>query len=421
MRRRLPYWLGPALALITLGCAGIAALHAITGGRELGDDAPHLVHFVKNPWILWQDHRTVGLSATWGGFPPLLPPLFGALVLPWLAAFPEFGAVRAGALSWTVLALLAFHGFASRVEGLAGKPLSRALWLYALMPIVTAAAVVLPQEESFVSLFAIALCWAAAERRFALVAVLFALSAIAAKVFLLVLVIPLALSSPRPRRNLLLFGFAGVGALGAYLVYHGIRFGQLPLLSYQLQPAGGISIWALLWNLGLEIPQTMLQPLSMLTTGALAVGLCWISRERSLPPSITVSITLWITVLCVSIAMPPYLLWNLPFLLIATTRMNRIGPRWASIGLLFVWCATAYGAKLFRGVQLTLEMNRSTGKDAVAEMFVGALGSDFPYHSAQTFLIGLTVAVGITHVVLLWMTAAPPDKRRLTTESLGAK
>jgi hypothetical protein len=289
------------------------------------------------------------------------------------------------------------------------------------MPIVTAAAVVLPQEESFVSLFAIALCWATAERRFALVAVLFALSAIAAKVLLLVLVIPLALASPRPRRNLLLFAFAGVGTLSTYLAYHGIRFGALPLLSYQLPPAGGISIWALLWNLGLEVPQMMLQPLSVLATGALVLGFCWIARERSLPSSITVAVTLWITVLCVSIAMPPYLLWNLPFLLIATTRIDRIGPRWASIGLLFLWCATAYGAKLFRGIQLTLEMDRSAGKNAVAELFVSALGSDFPYHAAQTFLIGLSVAVGITHAVLLWMTVAPPADRRLTAEPMGLR
>lgn len=417
--------LGPIVTLLILNLTAIAALHAITGGRELSDDAPHLIRFARDPWILLQDHRAAGLSDTWGGFPPLFPPLFATLVLPWLAALPDFGAIRAGVLSWTILALLSFRGFASSVEGLSGEPLRRATWLYALTPLVTAAVAVLPQEESFVSLFAIALCWAARRRRIALVAGLFALSAIAAKVFLLVLVFPIALASSRPLRNLFLFGFVGVGALGAYLAYQGIRFGELPLLSYRLEPAAGISIWALLWNLGLEIPQEVLQPLSLLTTGGLALWLCWLARKRSMPLTHSVTVTLWITILCVAIAMPPYLLWNLPFLLIAITRMDRVGMRWASIGLLFVWSGAAYGAKLFRGVHLTLAMDRSAGKDAVADLFVRALGSDFPYHGAQTFLIALCIAIGITYVAFVWMTAprlsgrGPEEEPHQTQVQLG--
>jgi hypothetical protein len=397
--------LGPIVTLLILNLAVIAALHAITGGRELSDDAPHLIHFVRNPWILWQDPHAAGLSATWGAFPPLFPPLFATLVLPWLAALPEFGAIRAGVLSWTLLAMLSFRAFAARVEGLGERPLRMATWLYALTPLVIAATSVLPQEESFVSLFAIALCWAARRQRLALVAGLFALSAVAAKVFLLVLVFPIALASSRPLRNLFLFGFAGAGALGAYLAYQGIHFGELPLLSYRLEPAAGISIWALLWNLGLKIPQNVLQPLSLLLTACLTLGFCWLARKRSLPLTHSVAVTLWITTLCVAIAMPPYLLWNLPFLLIAITRMDHPGMRWASIGLLFAWCGTAYGAKLFRGVHLTLAMDRSEGKDAVADLLVRVLGSDFPYHAAQTLLIALCVAIGITYVALLWINA----------------
>jgi hypothetical protein len=421
MRRTLSESLGPILTLITVNLAVIAALHAVTGGRELSDDAPHLIHFVRNPWVLWQDHCAAGLSDTWGSFPPLFPPLFATLVLPWLTALPEFVAIRAGVLSWTVVALLAFHGFASRVEGLAGERLRRAIWLYALTPIVTAAATVLPQEESFVSLFAIALCWAARKHQWGWVAALFALSAVAAKVFLLVLVIPLALASPRLYRNLLLFGLAGVGALGAYLAYQGIRFGELPLLGYQLEPAGGISIWALLWNLGLEIPPDVLQPLSLLVTGGLIVGFCWVARKRSLSLNSSVAVTLWITTLCVAIAMPPYLLWNLPFLLIAIMRMERVGLRWASIGLLFAWCGAAYGEKLLRGVHLTLAMDRGGGKDAVADPLVRVLGTNFPYLGAQTLLIAVSVAIGITLVGLLSMTATRVGSGRQERAPVGAK
>jgi hypothetical protein len=397
--------LGPITALLILNLVMIAALHAITGGRELGDDAPHLIHFARNPWILWQDHGAAGLSNTWGGFPPLLPPLFGSAVRPWLAAFPEFVAIRAGVLSWTVVALLFLHRFAWRVEGLPREPLRRALWLYALTPVVTAAAAVLPQEESFVSLFAIALCWAAGKEKPALVAGLFALSAIAAKVFLLFLVVPIALASARPLRNLLLYGSAGVGVLVAYLAYHGIRFGELPLLGYRLEPAAGTSVWALLWNLGVEIPQEVLQPLTLALTGGFALGCCWLARKRSWPLTRAVAVTLWITTLCVAIAMPPYLLWNLPFLAILIARMERAAARWASIALLFAWCGAAYGAKLFRGVHLTLTMDRSPGKDAVADLFVRVLGGEFPFDAAQTALIALCVAIGVAHIALLWMNA----------------
>jgi hypothetical protein len=238
------------------------------------------------------------------------------------------------------------------------------------------------------------------------VAGLFALSALAAKVFLLVLVIPIALASSKPVRNLVFFGLAGAGALGVYLGYHGIRFGEIPLLSYRLEPTAGISIWALLWNLGLEIPQEVLQPLSLFATGSLALGFCWLARKRSLPLTDLVAVTLWITTLCVAIAMPPYLLWNLPFLLIAITRMARAAMRWGSIVLLFLWCGAAYGAKLFHGVYLTLATDRGAGKDAVADLVVRSLGSDFPYPAAQTSLIGVCVAIGIACVALLWMPAA---------------
>ncbi len=69
--------------------------------------------------------------------------------------------------------------------------------------------------------------------------------------------------------------------------------------------------------------------------GASRSGFCWLARKRSLPLAHLGGGNPLDHVLCVAIAMPPYLLWNLPFLLIAITRMDRAVMRWSSIGLLF--------------------------------------------------------------------------------------
>ena len=103
---------------------------------------------------------------------------------------------------------------------------------------------------------------------------------------------------------------------------------------------------------------------------------------------------------------PAYLLWNLPFLLIVFTMLEHAPLRWVYAGLALLWGGIAYAAKLFHGIHLTLAVDRSAGKDAVADLFVRVLGSDFPYHAAQIFSIGLCVAIGITYVVLLWIAAA---------------
>jgi hypothetical protein len=119
-----------------------------------------------------------------------------------------------------------------------------------------------------------------------------------------------------------------------------------------------------------------------------------------------VAATLWIVLLGVSVASPPYLLWNLPFLLLVFTMVEHAPLRWLHAGLIYLWGAIAYAVKLLRGVHLTLVMDRSAGKDAVADLFTRTLGNDFPYLAAQTLLIAFCIAIGVTHVALLWMTAA---------------
>jgi hypothetical protein len=101
--------------------------------------------------------------------------------------------------------------------------------------------------------------------------------------------------------------------------------------------------------------------------------------------------------------------------------MERVGLRWASIGLLFAWCGAAYGEKLLRGVHLTLAMDRGGGKDAVADPLVRVLGTNFPYLGAQTLLIAVSVAIGITLVGLLSMTATRVGSGRQERAPVGAK
>ena len=406
MKNQRPLWLGSMIALIATHLAIAALLANVTGGREIGDDAPHLMAMIRNPLALFSNYQAAGYSNTWGSFPPLLPLFFGLLIRPWLAAGSDFWAIRLGALCWSILALLGFHWLASGVPAVPRRRLRTALWLFALSPPLIGGSAVLPEEEAYVCLFGMLLFAVARQSRWSLLPLLFAATAIAGKYFLLALAIPLALASPRPLRDLTRFVAVPIVVLAAYIIYHQLRFGLMPIFEYELSPAGTISVWALLWNLGFQPPPQLIQTASTLTTGCLVLAFCWLARRRKFPLVVSVAGTLWIVLLSVSVAFPPYLLWNLPFLLIVFAMLESAPLRWVHAGLIYLWGGIAYTSKLFRGVHLTLAMDRSGGKDAVADLLARALGSDFPYHAAQALLTALCVAIGITYVALLWMTAA---------------
>jgi hypothetical protein len=74
----------------------------------------------------------------------------------------------------------------------------------------------------------------ARRNRWDLLPLVFALTAMAGKYFLLVLAIPLALASPRPPRELLRCVLASAAALALYIGYHQLRFGLTPILGYDL-------------------------------------------------------------------------------------------------------------------------------------------------------------------------------------------
>jgi hypothetical protein len=380
----------PAAALIALHLAVTAGLLAATGGHEISDDASHLLRFVREPFVLWRDPGVTGLSGTWASFPPLLPPLFGALVRPWLWLAPEPVALRLGALLWTLLALLGTGWLALRLGGTAEEA-RRAGWLYVAVPLPVLASAVLPQEESYVSLFAVAAVGAAAAGRLGLAAALLAATALAGKVLLLLLAVPLALAGPRPLRSLVALGGVGATGLAAYLGFHALAHGQLPLLGYRLDPIQGVSLASLLRLLGAELPAAT-PLLSSLLAGAAALGWCALGRRRGLDLLPLVAGTLWIAQLLLAVAMPPYLLWNLPFLAVLLARRgDRAGL--AAAGLV-AWVGAAYGAKLSRAVALGLEAPRGAGKSALTRLATGTLGPEFPYHAAQTLLTALCLAIG---------------------------
>ena len=400
---RAPAWLAPAGALCGGSLALAAALAFVTGGRELGDDAPHLLELARSPWILLGPPAASGLPATWQSFPPLLAPLFGLAVRPWLALVPDFWAIRLGALVWALAALAATDGLARRL-GRSDAERRRALWLFALAPSTLAATALLPQEEAYVALFVLALVAAAHAGRYGLAAVLLACAVLAGKIFLAGLALPLAALAPRPVREGVRLGGAVALAEGGWLALQAWRFGGVPLLGYEIDPATSISVFALLADLGLAPGPGATRAVSGALTLAGIAAVSWAGRQRGLPLLHTAALGLLVPLLTLSIAMPPYLLWSLPLVTLAIAGMEaRDGRRAAAV--VVAWGAVAYGCKLLSGVALAAETTRPGGKGAVARLAFAVLGEDFPFRATRTGLLALLIALGASLLILLWRAA----------------
>ena len=396
----IPVWLPASLLLIGLSVGISLAVALVTGGREVGDDAPHLLELVRAPWILWGDPAASGLAPTWQSFPPLLPPLFGLAIRPWLDVLSDFGAIRAGALLWTLGALIGLDAFARRVGGIEKRDRQLLLVGFATLPSVLAAIALLPQEESYVALFAMALVAAHHARRPLLVAALLGLTALAGKVFVLALAAPLAFASVRPWRTLVGYGAAAGFALGGFLALQIVRFGAAPLAGYEVAPSTSVSLWAVLdtfWSLPAGIV-----PLSAVLAGAAILAISAAGRRAGVPVLHLCAIALWCVQLGVAVAMPPYLVWNLPLLLVIAGDPRAGARRWAIVAILYLWGGVAYAAKLLGGVALAVEGGRSAGKTAIADAAVRLLGETFPFGTARTALVALLVVLGIACARLVW-------------------
>jgi hypothetical protein len=393
----------PLAILVTTSLALSLAVFQLSGGREIGDDAAKLIRFARMPFVLWGDYRAAGLYDTWGSFPPLLPLVFGAPVSPWLAVTgSDFWGFRLGILSWAVVALITLHLVLKGEKGIPGARPRSALFVFAVLPSMLGAIAFIPQEEIYVSIYCLALYYFARNEKWTVVFFTLVLTFFAGKYYLLALAVPLALASPRPARNFLLWvGTTGV-LLAAYVSYHKILHGLAPIVSYAVEPDWSVSVWALFWNLGGRLD---LQVIRVLPLGLLAVlipAFCIAARRRGLSLVFSMAGTLYITLLGLSATGPGYVLWNIPLVLICIASMRDVRKRVAMIVLLFLWGAGEWGANFFRGVKLALDSEREAGKTAIAALAERFLGGDFPYHASHVACIALVVAIGLCQLYILW-------------------
>lgn len=404
-----PLWLAPLVVLVALGLALSFLVYRASGGREIADDTGMLVRFAREPFVLWGNYGAAGLRGMWGSFPPLLPLLFGALVRPWLEIAPEFWGFRLGILTWSVVVLLALHFALKREDGVSEGRRRFALLLFAVLPSVLGAIAFIPQEEIYVSLFCLALYAAAAKGRWNLVFILLVLSAFAAKYFLLALAVPLAFKSDAPIRKLALWGGTIFVLLAAYVWYHQALFGLTPIIGHIVDPSGSISIWALIWHLGVVMDPKLAGSLSLALVAALVLGFCFAGRRSGISLRALMAGTIYIALLGLSITVPAYILWNVPLVLICIALMRVRRQVVCAVALLFLWGVGEWGANFFRGVKFALDTDRPEGKEALAKLAERFLGAGFPYHAAHIACIGLVLASGVAQICLLW--AAGKERR----------
>ncbi len=392
----------PVVLLAVISIALTLILYSVSGGKEIADDAPKLIRFVRNPLVLWGDYGAAGVSENWGSFPPLFPLFFSLPVYPWLGLLPDFIGFRLGILLWSIVAMIFLYLVMDRVDRLPGK--RSALMLFALLPSVWGAIALIPQEEIFVSLFVLALYCFARRGWWRQVVFLLILAVFAGKYFLLVLAVPLALASPRPVGYIVTWCGTCLGLLYLYIAYHQRLHGLSPILGHMIAPGSSLSIWALMWNLGLKISPAFVKIASVFLTAGLALLFNWKVRNR-LPLAAIMAGTLYLSLLTISITFPAYVLWAVPIMLVGVAMMERTLHRRIAVIFMFAWGIGEWGANFFRGVALALETDRSAGKSTLADLAGRFLGNDFPYTSGH--LVCLSVVI-ISGLMLLYFLISSP-------------
>ena len=388
--------------LSVISVAGIIAFYRITGGREIADDARMLSRMVFQPFVLWGDYGAAGFSDSWGSFPPLLPFLFGLLTRPWFELFPDFAALRIGVLTWNVVMFMILARFTGRTLGLEEKSVRLILWVFVLLPSVILAIVFIPQEEIYVAIFAIALFAAGIRGRWGMITVLLLLTALAGKYFLLVLIVPLAFASGRPKKNILLWGGLSAAVLGIYVLYHYLAFGLRPILGHVVPYNSSLSVWGLLWNIGLQLEPATVKVVSLPILLAAVLFAGAFANRKGLPLPHSFAVTLYITLALLSITFPAYILWNIPFVLICAAMTRDMRTRAIMIAGAFVWGAGEFGANFCRGVELALSTERGQGKTELALAAQRVFGEDFPWHSFHVACLVIVLVSGAVTASLIW-------------------
>jgi hypothetical protein len=392
----------PLAALTIVSIAGILLLYRLTDGNELADDARKLSEMVLDPLVLWGNYGSAGFSDSWGSFPPLLPLLFGLLTRAWFYFLPGFIAIRMGVLTWTAAVFFILARLMDRTPGIGDKNIRYALRAFALLPSVILTIVVIPQEEIYVAIFSMVLFAAGMRKKWSLVLFLIILTALAGKYFLLVLIVPLAFESGRPKRNIVLWGGVTASILAIYIGYHYLAFGLSPIIGHVVPYDSSLSVWALFWNLGLRLDPGTVKAVSLpiVVAGVLTTGI--VADRKNLPLQHAFAVTLFVTLMLLSITFPGYILWNIPFILICAAMASTSRTRYLILLGAFLWGIGEFGANFFRGVHLALSTERSAGKSVVADAASRALGEGFPWHALQTVCLVLVLLSGMMTAWLIW-------------------
>lgn len=398
----------PSFVLVAVSLAIVASLDRASGGKEIADDVASLSKMVREPFVLWGDYRAAGLSDNWGSFPPLFPPLFSILVAPFMLIAGDFWGFRLGVLCWAVVALVVLDALLVRNRIPAERRMALE-FLFVLLPSLMVTIAVIPEEEIFVSLFVAALFSAGASARWNLVTILFLVSTLAGKYFLLVLVPVLAVWSPSPLRNATIWFGLPLAALAAYAEYHKFSHGIMPIVSHDVNLGSYVSFWALAWNLGLRAPQNLAKILSALLAAAFAVILASRARVSRRPLAMVFSGTMVGSVMLISISAPGYILWGAPIYPVAVGLMEKKVHRLATALLLVLWGLGELGANFFRGVSLALAVDRPEGEERIASVAERLLGSHFPFSAAHIGFLFLVLACGCALVYLFSMAPALED------------
>jgi hypothetical protein len=392
----------PLLVLAGISLAVSALVSSATGGQEIADDAPHFLEFARSPLVLWESYKASGMGSQWGSFPPLLPLLFGSPIRPWTAFLPDFWAIRVGVLTWTWIVGLGLLLVLVRVERLPRPGVRLAVWSFALLPSVWGAVAMIPQEEIYVAGFVLATYAAARTGRWGLVGWLLILTALAAKYFVLIMLVPLALASPRPIWNAGRWGAGVAAALLAYVAYHKLRWDLMPIWDYTLSPSGYLSMWSLLWELGVQPPVRLIGFLGTGLTSSGVLAMCLVAWRQGVPLPYMMAMTLYGTLLTISITAPAYALWAAPIALICVARTRDLRTRVLTLGLMVAWAGAEWGVNFSRGVALALGTPRGPAKSAIAAAAQRLLGEDFPFSGVQLALLFAISAIGLALVAVMW-------------------
>lgn len=403
---RRPAWLVPLVALCGISLLSAGALHAVTGGREIADDAPALLDLARRPLVLFSSYIEARTGTNWGSFPPLLPLAFGALVRPWTAVASDFWAIRLGVLAWTAVLLVVLERVLARDPATSPSRTREALFVFALLPSVWGPVALLPQEESYVALFPLALYAAARTDRFARVPVLLVATALAAKYFVLVLVAPLAFATARPWRRLAGFCALAAGVLAVYVGYHFLRFGLTPILSHRVEPTFSISLFGLLWHAGVQPPLAVVSLAATALAAGAAVAVSAAARARGIALPFAMACVLYAGLLSLSLTAPAYVLWAIPLALVCYVRIADGRRRALLVALFLAWAAGEWTANLARGTAIALATERGATKSAFAARIVDLVGAQFPFGAVHLAAIVLVLASGVAIVCVLFRAGA---------------